>query len=81
MEEELLEAMEHRVRAESEKVKQRKCIVERPFGTVKRSMNQGYFLMRGLNKVRAERSLTMLAYNHKRVTHILGVLKMVEALA
>jgi len=81
VDEELLEAMEHRVRAESEKVKQRKCIVEHPFGTVKRSMNQGYFLMRGLGKVRAEMSLTMLAYNIKRVTHILGVPRMVEALA
>ena len=54
VDEELLEAKEQRVRAESEKVKQRKCIVEHPFGTVKRSMNQGYFLMRGLDKVRAE---------------------------
>jgi hypothetical protein len=36
--------------------------------------------MRGLTKVRAEMSLTILAYNLKRVIHILGVRKMVEAL-
>ena len=41
-------------------------------------MNQGYFLMRGLTKVRAEMSLTILAYNLKRVINILGVRKMVE---
>jgi hypothetical protein len=36
--------------------------------------------MRGLTKVRAEMSLTILAYNLKRVINILGVRKMVEAL-
>jgi transposase len=43
-------------------------------------MNQGYFLMRGLTKVRAEMSLTILAYNLKRVINILGVSMMVQAL-
>ncbi len=39
-----LEAMERRVRAHPEKFKRRKGMVEHPFGTIKRSMNQGYFL-------------------------------------
>ena len=34
--------------------------------------------MRGLSKVRAEMSLTILAYNLKRVINILGVRTMVE---
>jgi hypothetical protein len=33
-------------------------------------MNQGAFLMRGLEKVRAEFSLTALAYNLRRVLSI-----------
>jgi hypothetical protein len=33
-----------------EKLKRRKEIFEHPFGTMKRSINQGYFLMRGLKK-------------------------------
>ena len=33
-------------------------------------MNQGAFLMRGLPKVRAEFSLTALAYNRRRVLNI-----------
>ncbi|MDP9312774.1 MAG: hypothetical protein M3R24_18115 [Chloroflexota bacterium] len=41
-------------------------------------MNQGYFLMRGLEKVRAEMSLTVLAYNLKRVLNILGVERLLE---
>ena len=41
----------------------RRETVEHPFGTIKQWMNQGTFLMRGLEKVRAEFSLTALAYN------------------
>jgi len=77
----LLEHMQRRVRAEPEKVKKRKVIVEHPFGTMKHSMNQGYFLTRRLPNVRSEMSLTVLAYNIKRVINILGVPKMMEALA
>src|SRR5690349_12829276 len=38
-------------------------------------MNQGAFLMRGLEKVRAEFSLTALAYNLRRVLNIVGFSK------
>ena len=71
--EHVLDVMAERVRDNPQVMKQRKQIVEHPFGTMKRSMNQGYFLMRGLPKVRAEMSLTVLAYNLKRVLNILGV--------
>ena len=74
----LLDAMAERVRDNPQLMKQRKQIVEHPFGTMKRSMNQGYFLLRGLPKVRAEMSLTVLAYNLKRVLTILGVAKLLE---
>ena len=46
-----------------------------------RLMKSGCFLMKGLKKVQAEMSLSVLAYNLKRVIHILGVPKMMEALA
>ena len=74
----ILEAMARRIAENPEKVELRKCLAEHPFGTIKRAMNQGYFLMRGLTKVRAEMSLTILAYNLKRVINILGVRTMVE---
>jgi len=32
----------------------RKAIVEHPFGTIKLSMDQGYFLMKGIPKTSAE---------------------------
>jgi len=65
--------MQARVRAEPEKVSLRKQLAEHPFGTILQAMNQGYFLMRGLQRVRAEMTLTVMAYNIKRVIRILGV--------
>jgi hypothetical protein len=81
VDEAILEAMAQRVAEHPEKVELRKCLAEHPFGTIKRVMNQGYFLMRGLTKVSAETSLTILAYNLKRVMNILGVKTMIEAVS
>jgi hypothetical protein len=44
-------------------------------------MDQGYFLLKGLAKVRGEFSLTVLAYNLKRVCNIVGVPRLVAAFA
>lgn len=48
-------------------MKKRKAMVEHPFGTIKRIINRGYFLLRGLKKVSAEFALAALAYNLKRI--------------
>lgn len=80
VDEAILEAMARRLAENPEKIELRKNLAEHPFGTIKRAMNQGYFLMRGLTKVGTEVSLTILAYNLKRVINILGVRTMVEAL-
>ncbi|MFV2044930.1 MAG: transposase, partial [Anaerolineales bacterium] len=79
--EEVLEEMERRVHADPEKVKLRKRLAEHPFGTIKHHWDQGHFLMRMLPNVGAEMSLSVLAYNLKRVIQILGVPRIVEALA
>jgi len=71
--EHLLDAMAERVRANGAIMKQRKELIEHIFGTMKRSMDQGYFLLRTRKKVAAEMSLTVLAYNLKRVITIMGV--------
>jgi transposase len=59
----------------------RRETVEHPFGTIKQWMNQGAFLMRGLEKVRAEFSLTALAYNLRRVLNIVGFAELMAAVA
>jgi transposase len=68
----LLDEMAKRVQARPDLMKQRKQIGEHPCGTMKRAMNHGSCLMRGLPKVRAEMRLTVVAYNLKRVLNILG---------
>ncbi len=50
----------------------------RPLGRF-RWMNQGAFLMKGLDNVRAEFSLTALVYNLRRALNILGVEAMMAA--
>ena len=46
---------------------------------MKRAMNAGYFLCKGLAAVRAEFSLTVLAYNLKRVLNILSFEELMKA--
>ena len=58
----------------------RKELAEHPFGTIKRAMDAGYVLTRGLQSVTGEFSLTFLAYNLKRVINILGPQVLVEAI-
>lgn len=79
--EDVLERMQQRLESHPEMMLKRKAIVEHPFGTLKRWMDQGYFLRRGKQKVSTEMSLSILAYNIKRVLNILGVKTMIEALA
>jgi hypothetical protein len=62
-------------------IRQRKAIVEHPFGTVKRNMEAGYCLTKGLQNVNGEFSLTFLAYNLKRAINILGTKGLMECLS
>lgn len=79
--ENLLDDMEHKLHQQPELFRQRKAVVEHPFGTMKRGMDQGHFLLKGLTKVRGEFSLTVLAYNLKRALNIVGVPRLMAALA
>jgi transposase len=76
----ILERIEERVRANPTIMKLRKQIVEHPFGTMKFWNDQRHFLMKGLEKVKAEFSLCTLAYNIKRAIQILGVRELTAAL-
>jgi transposase len=59
-------------------VAERKEIVEHVFGTL-RMWGHDTFLCRGLEMVRAEFSLSALAYNLRRVLNVLGIDKLLEA--
>lgn len=81
IDEQIIEQTQQRVEAHPEIMQKRKQLVEHPFGTIKFWWDQGHFLMRGLPKVRAEFSLSSLAYNIRRVLNILGVKRLMAALS
>ena len=77
----VLDRMAERLKKRPEILDRRREVVEHPFGSIKQWMSQGAFLMRGLDKVRAEFSLTALVYNLRRALNILGMEKLMAAVA
>ena len=75
------EAMHRRAVADPIWMKHRRETAEHPFGTMKWLMAGPRFLVKGLKKAKAELALGVLCYNLKRVTNILGVPALLEALA
>lgn len=71
--------MAARLAARPEVLDQRRESVEHPFGSVKQWMNQGAFLMRRLENVRAEFSLTAIAYNLRRAITLVGIPTLIAA--
>jgi transposase len=69
-----------RVTPDKEAVRLRKTLAEHPFGTIKRNMDAGYVLTKGIKKVDGEFALTFFAYNFKRVINIMGVKNLIKAL-
>src|SRR5436309_2771228 len=72
-------SMQARLAQHPEILERRRETVEHPFGTIKQWMNQGAFLMRGLDKVRGEFSLTALAYNLRRVLNLVAFTALMAA--
>ena len=64
-----------------EKFKQRKCVVEHPFGTMKYLMGQIPILLRGKEKVQVEMDLYSTAYNLIRMKNTETVPNLLEKLA
>ena len=75
-----MQAMHARAMSGPRWMRQRRCLAEHPFGTMKWMMGTPRFLPRGLTKVRAEFALSVLTYNLKRVIAIVGVKRLLEQL-
>lgn len=69
------------LKPDREKMSQRLCISEHPFGTIKRAMGATYFLLKGLRKVTGEFALFCLGYNIERAKNLLGFEKMMKLMA
>ena len=66
------------LKPDQEKMSQRMCLSEHPFGTIKRAMGATYFLLKGMKKVAGEFALFCLGYNLERAKNLLGFDKMME---
>ena len=77
--EHLLEAVQRRLDANPQAMRQRRTTVEHPFGTIKMRMGATHFLMKRLPRVATEMALHVLAYNLTRVLNIVGIKPMMAA--
>ena len=75
----VLDRMAERLAAHPEMLDIRRESVEHPFGSIKQWMGQGAFLMRRLENVRAEFSLTAIAYNLRRAISLVGIPALIAA--
>ena len=71
--------MATRLEARPDVLSLRRESVEHPFGSIKQWMGQKDFLMRRLDNVRGEFSLTALVYNIRRVITLIGIPAMIAA--
>src|SRR6266478_4978628 len=78
--EHLIEAVQQRLDANPQAMRQRRETVEHPFGTMKARMGATHFLTKTLPKVAAEMALSVLAYNLTRVMNIIGIKSLIAAI-
>jgi transposase len=68
------------LRPDKAKIRNRKCVVEHPFGTVKRWMDGSYTLLTGKRRVGADLALMFLSYNMKRAISMIGTQALIEGI-
>ena len=78
--EDVLEKLDERLQGMPDAMTTRASTVEHPFGTIKLWMGSRHFVMKTLDNVRTEMSLSVLAYNFRRMISILGVKGLIEAM-
>ncbi|QOX62649.1 hypothetical protein FRZ06_04450 [Anoxybacterium hadale] len=69
-----------RIRDDIPKQKERLCISEHPFGTVKWYHGAHYVLCKGIEKTTAELGLSFLAYNLRRAVNLIGTRAILEGI-
>jgi hypothetical protein len=72
--------MQNRLDENPDVMARRRATVEHPYGTLKAWMGAMHFTMKTMERVSAEMSLQVLAYNIKRVLKIMGVRPLVEGM-
>ena len=76
----LLDDMQARLDHSADAMRLRRSSVEHPYGTIKSWMGATHFLTKGLEHVKTEMSLHVLAYNFRRLMKLLGMAAMLCAI-
>ena len=76
----VLDAMQTRLEQSPDAMRIRRSTVEHPYGTIKAWMGSTHFLTKGLERVKTEMSLHVLAYNLKRLMALLGIVGIMNAI-
>jgi hypothetical protein len=76
----VLDEMQTRLDQMPDAMRIRRSTVEHPYGTIKAWMGWTHFLTKGLDRVKTEMSLHVLAYNLKRMMTILGIDTLIAAI-
>ena len=76
----VLDDMQTRLDQNPDALRIRRSSVEHPYGTIKSWMGATHFLTKGLERVKTEMSLHVLAYNLKRMMAILGIASITAAI-
>ena len=59
-----------KLQMDEKKMDNRKCLSEHPFGTIKRTVGESFFLLRRMFKTEGEMALYCLAYNLRRAMNL-----------
>ena len=78
--EDIIDAMLNRLNEIPEAMAIRRATVEHPFGTLKSWMGATHFLTKRLKNVKTEMSLSVLAYNIRRMISMMGVTKLIRVI-
>jgi transposase len=76
----LLDEMQARLDHSPDAMRLRRSSVEHPYGTIKSWMGATHFLTKGLDCVKTEMSLHVLAYNFRRLMKLLSMTAMLNAI-
>lgn len=69
-----------RIKGDDKKIRERMCLSEHPFGTVKWHHGAHYLLCKGKEKATAELGLSFLAYNLRRAINMVGIERILAVL-
>lgn len=68
------------IKEDKEKIKERMCLSEHPFGTVKWFHGVHYLLCKGKEKASTELGLSFFAYNMIRAINMVGIKKLLAVM-